>query len=298
MVAPALVGSPIPHTVFSVNLIRWSRPELNPHSAKTRDMTGPIAVEPKMGRAIKTVKCRAYTTKAGYERLADVMTLAQRLHNGALEHRKTAYKQEHKSITFNQQVKEFTLIRGDDSEYAGINRRLMIDSSLRRLDTAFQSFFRRVKAGQTPGYPRFKARHVFQTLSASYVEPQWYKPQPNGKLWLQINGLPRIEIPDTSRIPEGKPLSLTITMKHHKLWVSMAYEFTPEPLESTGAIVGIDRGVKKLLADSNGVMEPPFSPDRKKRRRLQRAMVRKRHGRGIKASRRYKTGQGVPMPDS
>lgn len=33
--------------------------------------------------------------------------------------------------------------------------------SLCRLDLAFQAFFRRVKAGQTPGFPRFKASKRF-----------------------------------------------------------------------------------------------------------------------------------------
>jgi transposase len=34
-------------------------------------------------------------------------------------------------------------------------------ATLRRLEKAFQAFFRRVKAGEAPGYPRFKGRHWF-----------------------------------------------------------------------------------------------------------------------------------------
>lgn len=34
-----------------------------------------------------------------------------------------------------------------------------LQSSLRDLDTAYQNFFRRVKQGQKPGYPRFKSKH-------------------------------------------------------------------------------------------------------------------------------------------
>ena len=71
-----------------------------------------MAVEKPERVAVKTVKSRAYTTRAGYERLEDVLVLAQQLYNGALDERKTAYKRAGKSITLNQQTKEFTGVRG------------------------------------------------------------------------------------------------------------------------------------------------------------------------------------------
>ena len=150
-----------------------------------------------------------------------------------------------------------------------------------------------MKQGQQPGYPRFKSRRAFHTLSSAYVEPAWYKPQPNGKVWLKIPGLPRLEIANGHRLPEGKPLSLTITLKDRKLWVSLAFEFEPEKLPGTGAVVALDRGVNKLVMDSNGVATPRFRPDRKARRRVQRAMARKRHGKGIKPSRRYRAAKSA-----
>lgn len=41
-----------------------------------------------------------------------------------------------------------------------------------RLDKAMQAFFRRLKAGEKPGFPRFKPRHQFFTLCypAMYLE--------------------------------------------------------------------------------------------------------------------------------
>src|SRR5215472_11860223 len=34
-----------------------------------------------------------------------------------------------------------------------------------RLDKAYQAFFRRVKAGQTPGFPRFQARSRYHSFT-------------------------------------------------------------------------------------------------------------------------------------
>ena len=58
---------------------------------------------------------------------------------------------------------QLTLIRQDDPTWAGEHRRLAV-GTLKRVDAAFQAFFRRVKAGETPGYPRFKPLRRFRTI--------------------------------------------------------------------------------------------------------------------------------------
>src|SRR5262245_61938410 len=39
---------------------------------------------------------------------------------------------------------------------------------LRRVDKAYAGFFRRLKAGQTPGHPRFKSASRFNSLEYTY----------------------------------------------------------------------------------------------------------------------------------
>jgi len=41
---------------------------------------------------------------------------------------------------------------------------------LRRLDRAFAAFFRRVKSGDTPGYPRFRSRRRYDSLTWGWAE--------------------------------------------------------------------------------------------------------------------------------
>ena len=85
------------------------------------------------------------------------------LYNAALEHRRTAYRRARVSIRYGQQAAELSAIRGDDVEQARWSFSSQ-QATLRRLDVAFRAFFRRVKAGETPGYPRFKGRDRFDSV--------------------------------------------------------------------------------------------------------------------------------------
>lgn len=68
-----------------------------------------------------------------------------------------------------------------------------LQASLRNLDKAFQGFFRRVKAGQTPGYPKFKKRGASRN-SFQFPPNHWYlhHPHPAPQDWVceaQTTGL-------------------------------------------------------------------------------------------------------------
>ena len=88
------------------------------------------------------------------------------LYNGALEERRTAYRQCGVTVTYQMQSVQLKDIRGFDPERQGRWSFSSQQATLRRLDKAMQAFFRRVKAGQTPGYPRFRGvgrhRHLPQ----------------------------------------------------------------------------------------------------------------------------------------
>ncbi len=59
----------------------------------------------------------------------------------------------------------------------------------RRLDKAFRAFFRRVKRGETPGYPRFRSVHRFD----SFCYPQ-YKGAIGGHVYLLKIGNVRVKL--------------------------------------------------------------------------------------------------------
>src|SRR5215470_14037232 len=87
----------------------------------------------------------------------------RRLYNDALAERKQAWEHEQRSVSYGEQSGRLKVTRKTNSFLAATNFS-SCQATLRRLDKAFQSFFRRVKAGETPGHPRFKGRRRFATV--------------------------------------------------------------------------------------------------------------------------------------
>ncbi|HYA50914.1 MAG TPA: helix-turn-helix domain-containing protein, partial [Streptosporangiaceae bacterium] len=88
----------------------------------------------------------------------------RRLYNAALEHRRTAYQRAGVTIRYGEQSADLKHIRRDDPDGQGRWSFCSQQATLRRLDKAFAAFFRRVKAREKPGYPRFKGRGWFDTV--------------------------------------------------------------------------------------------------------------------------------------
>ena len=87
------------------------------------------------------------------------------LYNAALEERIDAWRKAGKSISYFEQQNALPEIKADRPEFVALGSHAL-QQTLRRLDLAFQSFFRRVKAGQTPGFPRTWTPPVCQAFSS------------------------------------------------------------------------------------------------------------------------------------
>ena len=86
------------------------------------------------------------------------------LYNGALQERRDAYRHGSKtSIRYGDQSAQLKEIRAFDPGRQGRWSFSGQQATLRRLDKAFAAFFRRVKAGEKPGYPRFRGVNWFDT---------------------------------------------------------------------------------------------------------------------------------------
>lgn len=125
-----------------------------------------------------------------------------------------------------------------------------------RLNRAFDAFFRRLKAGENPGYPRFRGKGRYDSLTY----PQW----DNG-VTLSASGkrLLLSKVGDVKivfhRPLEGTPKTATIRRTATGKWfVTVSCEWDPTPLPATGQQVGIDVGLRPSLL---ALMERP-SPTR------------------------------------
>ena len=150
---------------------------------------------------------------------------------------------------------------------------------MQNLDAAYRNFFRRVKAGEKPGFPRFKSKHDHRKSYKSKAVGANIKVL-DGAVQLPKLGKVKCRI---SRKVEGRILSATVSQNPSgKYFVSLCCtDVEIELLPSTGAVVGIDMGLKGFAITSDGVEyqnHKYLSKSQKKLAKLQRQLSRKTKG--------------------
>jgi transposase len=93
-----------------------------------------------------------------------VLMLCRYVYNAAIAERREAWQKCGVTVTYYQQKAELPSIKEAMPEYGEVNAQVLQDVVL-RVDRAFQAFFRRIREGQTPGYPRFHGRNRYYTAS-------------------------------------------------------------------------------------------------------------------------------------
>ena len=184
-----------------------------------------------------------------------------------------SYSQNSKDYTELKKKEEFWWLKETDSSAH--------QRALKNLDTAYQNFFRRVKQGQKPGFPKFKKKASAQ----SYTTPNF-----NGYVISKVVQDSHIKIcklgwvkAKIDRTPQGHWVSMTIRRTSSgKYFVSLCCcEVPHEEYETTGSLVGIDLGIKDFATTSNGEKfeNPKFLRKSEKRlKMLQRQLSKKQKG--------------------
>src|SRR6185369_3334732 len=98
----------------------------------------------------RKVTYRIYPTAGQEQVLEEILSLHQRVYNAALEQRIAHYRNHDKFLSFADQCKNLTVWRKDYRELSALNAQ-SLQVTLKRLDLAFQGFFRRLKSGGKPG---------------------------------------------------------------------------------------------------------------------------------------------------
>src|SRR3954470_13318145 len=227
-----------------------------------------------MAAVHRRVTYKLYPSASQAVEMERVCDLHRALYNAALQERIDAWRLGRVSIGFAAQCKSITQIRRDDPAYLGLNAQ-SLQVTLKRLDLAFGHFFRRVKAGETPGYPRFKGRNRFPGFG--------FKEFGNGfKIdgrRLKLTGIGRIAV-RWHRAIEGKIKTARVFCRAGKWFVAFSCEVEePEPLPAAGESIGIDVGLHRLATLSNGEeIDNPrwYRRVLRKLRVVQRSISRKR----------------------
>jgi putative transposase len=181
----------------------------------------------------------------------------RQLYNAALEERREAWAKRQR-VTFYTQDAQLKEIRKAD--IGGIGR-WSFDcerAAIRRLDRAFQGFFRRVKTGDTPGYPRFKGRGWWDSIEWPAGHGASWKPEAVSRVRLFGVGHVRVH---QHRSVRGRVKMITVKREGRRWYVILACDDVPaEPLPPTGTVAGIDLGVASFLTTSDGMHVPNPRP--------------------------------------
>jgi putative transposase len=197
----------------------------------------------------KTYKYRLAPTPAQEKVLEEVLWRCRELYNAGLEERKTAWEQCGVSVTFAMQSAQLPGIKDVRPEYRDINAQVLQDV-LHRLDKTYQAFFRRVKNGEKPGYPRFHGRDRYNSFAYSQVGEHGGAALDGGLL--SPSKIGRIPI-RLHRPLEGAPKTVTVSREADGCYACISCADVPvQRLSATGQETGIDRGLEAFATLSNG----------------------------------------------
>jgi len=227
----------------------------------------------------RTYRYRLYPTRAQAEALDGQRRFACDLYNAGLEQRRAAWRLQRKSLNYYAQAADLTELRR-----AGIGPEMNCWTQqhvLRRLDLAFAGFFRRLKAGQTPGFPRFRSEHRYDSLTWSVSGNAGGCAIKDGRLALQ--GVGAVKVKWHRAIPDDATLR-TITVKRAgDRWYVCFSLALPDLLAAESGLpsVGIDVGITTfaMLSTGEAITGPRAGRTAQRHLRVaQRRMSRRKRG--------------------
>jgi putative transposase len=231
---------------------------------------------------ILSFRYRLYPSRTQTNALNDMLASFCELYNAGLQQRIEAYRRQGKSLRYVDQTNELKAVRLADERFASFSYTAE-QQVLRRLDKAFVAFFRRLKSGGKPGFPRFRATDRYH--AADFRVGDGLTLRKSGRIGL-VGVAGEIKCKWHRSLP-SKPSSAIVTRQGHR-WFAIFHVDVPAAEPREGASVGIDCGLTSLVALSNG--EITTRPNWTKRaakglRRRQRALSRSKRS----SNRRRKT---------
>ena len=224
----------------------------------------------------KAFRYLLYPNREQAEAMTGLLETHRRLYNSALAERKSAYESDKRTVGYQEQSALLKTAR-KENPYLTLANFSSCQRTLKRLDRAFQAFFRRAKSGETPGYPRFRGYGRFD--SVEFTHGDGAKLAADGRAYFQSVGNVKVKF---HRPVEGKIKTVTFCRQAGRWYVVFVCEIAEtESEQSDKPAVGIDLGLKSFFVTSDGEeVKPPkfYRKAQKKLRRVQRAVSRKSKG--------------------
>lgn len=236
---------------------------------------------------VRVYRYRIDPTRAQDVALRETLYRLRELYNAALQHRRDAYRKSGATVSAYDQMRELAGVREVRPEYASIHTHLLQDA-ITRLDRAYRAFFRRVKAGETPGFPRFKGRGRYRTFTfKDAANHNGVRLLAGGKR-VKLAGIGNVKV-KLHRPVEGRIKQASVSLDGDGHWyIAFACVDVPtRPLPPLDTSVGIDVGITTFAALSDGTMVDNPRPYEMAQRSLATAQRRvSRRKRGSKRRRK------------
>ena len=222
---------------------------------------------------ILTFRYRLLPSRVQHRALESILESQRQLYNAALEERIGAYRSAGKTLSYFDQCKGLTEWRKDDAEARQMPLSIQ-RATLKRLDAAYQGFFRRLVAGGKPGFPRFRGKgrfdsFAFREFSGIALEDSR----------LRFKGMPgRLRVHWHRDLPKVGIKCCTFKRETKGWSIGFAIEVVPGNPRTMERATGVDLGISTFAALSDGGFIPSLRAARKVERRLriaQRTLSRK-----------------------
>lgn len=232
-------------------------------------------------------KYRIYPNESQCDQIARTFGCCRFVYNRALDVKKTIYSKAGKNISTNDLIKMIPAWKRDpDTSWLAQADSMALQQSIRDLDSAYKNFFRRVREGRKPGFPKFKsrrhARQSYRTNGGKVVD--------GNHIALPKLGTVRAKV---SRRLQGRFMSVTVSLDAAGRYFAtfLCTDVPTKDMPATDREVGIDLGVETLatLSDGRKIGNPRHLKkyERKLAREQRRLSRRKGARRGEKQSMRY-----------
>ena len=232
----------------------------------------------------RTFKYRVYANRETIGKTEKALSLCRDVYNVCLEQRRDAWKLYKRSVSCHEQIKQLPELKKELPEFKLVPSQTL-QNVVERVDKAFRGYFRRVKSGKKPGYPRFKTASRYNSLT---LKQSGWKLEGNK---LRINKLGDFKV-KLHRPIMGEVKTVTVSRSASGKWYACfsCGGVEPKPLPKTGKAAGIDVGCESFLTDSGNrkVKNPRFLRQKEKLiGERQRSLSKKKKGsKGSKKARK------------
>jgi putative transposase len=204
----------------------------------------------------RTFQYRLYPTHKQETLLNQQFEECRWLYNHFLEHRKNSWEWYGAGLSLYDQIGTLPSLKQERTSLDAVYSQTLQNVAV-RIDLAFKAFFRRVKNGENPGYPRFRGKGQYSSMTY----PQWKSGcdlTGKGLLLSKVGVVPIV----LHRPVEGKIKTCHILRSSSgKWWATLSCESVEEQILPANPLpVGIDVGIRTFVALSDGmeIQNPTF----------------------------------------